>query len=803
MPFILNPSDDTHEYMMKLKASLRSELQHDPGQGNETALPSHQDQRFGDTTIYTAMDDFWKLFESGLSKTTVTCQACGNESVKVDPFDEILLKFPDKHHTKKKTTRTISLDDLLNAFSGAKSICTIQDRECSTCNMRTAATKREDIISYPRVLIIVLERNIQKGGRITTRVDFPVENHFLPSGAPYHLVGTVHHKATPGSTNRGHYIAVTRSDDADCWHHYNDDRVTSIPYLTSNKTKVHANRQSTAYVLCYQRSSTDHDPSHNLQAQVQDAQVIHASDEVTASLFEEDDNSASLEYNYDNDHNSHQSGSSPSCAEPGNEDNVTAQPSIEKDDGGDIESSIALAGQNDTGRVNAQGNEVELECNSDNESLFPSRSSAHEESNMEENEIREPIRCPPPACSETRQSTVDNGIIVAPQRATPALSKNKKYLMQEEGHECWICQVYYRLRDATLGSFCNPNTRNDDDAICEHVFCYECIRKVRTKPNAMYPECPGCRRPGRIVRHEMVPYSSPHRGNAIRREYSSFDLPLNDENLRGDARLQLYAEQRRCMLTLRFLEQPLRHCTSGHNDDFNSVYFRANCTLRTGEDRLLSDYTTDTDDNDDDDRKQQEDVIANDQEQGQVANTARAQTLDPRLHGEELENEEGRIVWTGPNGRVIRMRRTDFERRSQSSSSSAHDNVLYVDVNDIPSQHICCIVFEPPFEAVYFDVENAGGGLLEHVFERSSLYRHISCHKSEFGVISKEVLHPINRQPVPRGSALALFRPVTAELQNILHRERQALGLPLVDTDPINENDEERYQEMLSDVNDE
>jgi hypothetical protein len=149
------------------------------------------------------------------------------------------------------------------------------------------------------------------------------------------------------------------------------------------------------------------------------------------------------------------------------------------------------------------------------------------------------------------------------------------------------------------------------------------------------------------------------------------------------------------------------------------------------------------------------------------------------------------------------MRRTDFERRSQSSSSSAHDNVLYVDVNDIPSQHICCIVFEPPFEAVYFDVENAEGGLLEHVFERSSLYRHISCHKSEFGVISKEVLHPINRQPVPRGSALALFRPVTAELQNILHRERQALGLPLVDTDPINENDEERYQEMLSDVNDE
>jgi ubiquitin C-terminal hydrolase len=159
MPFILNPTEDTHEFMMKLKESLRSDLQHGHGQGNDTALPSNQDQGFGDTTIYTAMDDFWKLFESGITRTTVTCQACQNVSWRDDPFDEILLKFPDEHHTKKKNqkSRTISLDGLLDAFCGANSICTIEDRECSTCNMRTAATKQEDIISYPRVLMIVLE----------------------------------------------------------------------------------------------------------------------------------------------------------------------------------------------------------------------------------------------------------------------------------------------------------------------------------------------------------------------------------------------------------------------------------------------------------------------------------------------------------------------------------------------------------------------------------------------------------------------------------------------------------------------
>jgi hypothetical protein len=145
------------------------------------------------------------------------------------------------------------------------------------------------------------------------------------------------------------------------------------------------------------------------------------------------------------------------------------------------------------------------------------------------------------------------------------------------------------------------------------------------------------------------------------------------------------------------------------------------------------------------------------------------------------------------------MRRTDDERRSQSSSSSVHDKAIIPNVDGIPSQHICSIVREPPFEAVYFDVENAGGALLEQVFERSSLYRYISFN-NEIGHAGRDVMHPINQQFVPRVLVLALFRSVTAELQNILHREQQALGLPLVDTAPIKHVDEERYRRMLRDV---
>ncbi len=63
--------------------------------------------------------------------------------------------------------------------------------------------------------------------------------------------------------------------------------------------------------------------------------------------------------------------------------------------------------------------------------------------------------------------------------------------------------------------------------------CYACISEVRTKPNAMYPECPQCWVPGRVFCREMVPYLGPHGANAIGIEAdncSDFDPPLNDND---------------------------------------------------------------------------------------------------------------------------------------------------------------------------------------------------------------------------------------------------------------------------------
>jgi hypothetical protein len=49
-----------------------------------------------------------------------------------------------------------------------------------------------------------------------------------------------------------------------------------------------------------------------------------------------------------------------------------------------------------------------------------------------------------------------------------------------------------------------------------------------------------------------------------------------------------------------------------------------------------------------------------------------------------------------------------------------------VNINDIPSLHICPLMREPPVVGVHFDVPDQNRGITEQVFERSQLYRWIA-----------------------------------------------------------------------------
>ncbi len=90
-----------------------------------------------------------------------------------------------------------------------------------------------------------------------------------------------------------------------------------------------------------------------------------------------------------------------------------------------------------------------------------------------------------------------------------------------------------------------------------------------------------------------------------------------------------------------------------------------------------------------------------------------------------------------------------------------------VNVDNIPSQHICPLTQEPPIVGVYFDIPDRNGDTTDQVFERSQLYRWIGTPGNLRSC--RNISHPINQQFAPRPSAWNLLRPVTADLQALLH----------------------------------
>ena len=119
--------------------------------------------------------------------------------------------------------------------------------------------------------------------------------------------------------------------------------------------------------------------------------------------------------------------------------------------------------------------------------------------------------------------------------------------------------------------------------------------------------------------------------------------------------------------------------------------------------------------------------------------------------------------------------------------------------DNIPSQHLCPIIQEPPFDAVHFDVPTANGATIrnQQVYERSALYRFIATPGTLRAF--RKIIHPFTRAPIARNRALEFVRPVDPALQETLHSERLALGLLLEDDNPLNDNDRSLYDQTMRD----
>jgi len=95
-------SEDAHEFIMALQAILLDELK-----DSETNPGYTVDGVVYDNNLYVSMKAFWDLF-TGKITHEYTCTSCKNTSENDEPFDYLLLKFPDDHHERVIDTATLN-----------------------------------------------------------------------------------------------------------------------------------------------------------------------------------------------------------------------------------------------------------------------------------------------------------------------------------------------------------------------------------------------------------------------------------------------------------------------------------------------------------------------------------------------------------------------------------------------------------------------------------------------------------------------------------------------------------------------
>ncbi|KAM4612632.1 ubiquitin carboxyl-terminal hydrolase 4 [Polymixia lowei] len=152
---------------------------------------------------------------------------------------------------KKKTT--VALRECIELFTTMETLGEHDPWYCPTCKKHQQATKKFDLWSLPRILVVHLKRfsyNRCWRDKLDTVVDFPVRDlnmsEFVcdPKAGPYvyDLIAVSNHY---GGMGGGHYTAYGKNKVDGKWHYFDDSSVSSA---SEDQIVTKA-----AYVLFYQR----------------------------------------------------------------------------------------------------------------------------------------------------------------------------------------------------------------------------------------------------------------------------------------------------------------------------------------------------------------------------------------------------------------------------------------------------------------------------------------------------------------------------------------------------------------------
>lgn len=208
----------------------------------------------------------------GMLKSTLVCPGCELVSVTFDPFCYLSLPLTvqaslengpqsknsensiDSSAPKPATKPVLHLKDCITQFTNVERLGAEDPWYCPKCKRHQQATKKFDIWSAPKVLIIHLKRfSFSRSWRdkIDTLVEFPVDDLDMSkyvlnpdqrnSKQIYNLIAVANHF---GGLGGGHYTAYAKNKFQNAWYTFDDSMVTPI-----NSSSVVTR---SAYVLFYQ-----------------------------------------------------------------------------------------------------------------------------------------------------------------------------------------------------------------------------------------------------------------------------------------------------------------------------------------------------------------------------------------------------------------------------------------------------------------------------------------------------------------------------------------------------------------------
>ncbi|XP_040263063.1 ubiquitin carboxyl-terminal hydrolase 4 isoform X2 [Bufo bufo] len=171
-------------------------------------------------------------------------------------YDEQEAEAFDKHESMmqpQKKKMTVALRDCIQLFTKTEVLGEHDPWYCPNCRKHQRATKKFDLWSLPKILVVHLKRfsyNRYWRDKLDAVVEFPIRNlnmsEFVcdPTAGPYvyDLVAVSNHY---GGMGGGHYTAYAKNQETQQWYYFDD---SSVSPASEDQIVTKA-----AYVLFYQR----------------------------------------------------------------------------------------------------------------------------------------------------------------------------------------------------------------------------------------------------------------------------------------------------------------------------------------------------------------------------------------------------------------------------------------------------------------------------------------------------------------------------------------------------------------------